>query len=206
MNKDFEFRQLLRAYRGGIISEATFSQEVAELERGAASNGKASAERDEIIKFIDQVRANEACSGMAFAKWTAACKTDCIRGGLGMIAERESYHARVFEQRLHDLGVEPKAKEVAGVAEFHEYFPDKSLSDPAKLIRLTAGFPVPKEAVKFIFDFAKGIKDDLQTKEMIKLFAQDELSSATWLLESCNALNAPTERSERSSTSASVSD
>jgi hypothetical protein len=175
-----------------------------ELERGAASNG--SAERHEIIKFIDQVRANEACSGMAFAKWTAACKTDCIRGGLGMIAERESYHARVFEQRLRDLGVEPKAKEFAGVAEFHEYFPEKSLSDPAKLIRLTAGFPVPKEAVNFIFDFAAGIKDDLQTKDMIKLFAQDELSSATWLFEFCNALNAAAERSERSMMSASVSD
>jgi hypothetical protein len=26
MNKDFEFRQLLRAFRGGIISEATFAQ------------------------------------------------------------------------------------------------------------------------------------------------------------------------------------
>jgi hypothetical protein len=195
MNRDFEFRQMLRAYRKGIISEATFEQEVSELERGLTANGagakNSSSERDEIIKFIDQLRANQACSGQAFVKWVQACKTDCVRGGLTMVAERESYHARVFEQRLRELGAEPRAKEAAGVLEFHEYFPDNSLSDGQKLLRLTASFPVPKEAVQYFFDFAEKIKDDLNTKEMIKLYAQDELSSATWLLESCAALNAP---------------
>src|SRR5271155_2364554 len=141
MNRDFEFKQILRAYRSGIISEATFEQEVGELERGATANGKPS-ERAAIIKFIDEIRANEACSAQAFAKWVQACKTDCIRGGLGMVAEREAYHARVFEQRLRELGAAPQAKEAQGVAEFHQYFPDQALSDPEKLLRLTAGFPV----------------------------------------------------------------
>jgi hypothetical protein len=148
MNKDFEFRQLLRAYRNGIISEATFEQEVSILENGDAANGAGmnnpSSEREEIIKFIDQIRANEACSGQAFAKWLQACKSDCIGGGLAMVAERESYHARVFERRLRELGAEPRAKEAAGVLEFHEYFPDNSLSDGQKLLRLTASFPNPK--------------------------------------------------------------
>jgi hypothetical protein len=194
MNRDFEFRQLLRAYRSGIISEATFEQEVSVLERDAGANGAGTkgsgSEREAIIGFIDQIRANEACSGQAFAKWVRACKTDCIGGGLAMVAERESYHARVFEQRLRELGAEPHAKEVAGVLEFHDYFADNSMSDGQKLMRLTAGFLNPKEAVKYFFDFADTIKDDLNTKEMIKLYAQDELSSATWLLESCAALNA----------------
>jgi hypothetical protein len=199
MNRDFEFRQLLRAYRNGIISEAAFGQEVGELERAASGNGAGgrnqSSERDAIIKFIDGVRANEACAGQAFSKWVTACKTDCIRSGLAMIAERESYHARIFEARLRELGAEPRAKEVAGVLELHEYFPDNSLNDAEKLLRLTAGFPVPKETLKLITDFADTIKDDLQTKEALKLFYQDELSSTTWLRESCAALNAPAERS-----------
>jgi hypothetical protein len=199
MNRDFEFRQLLRAYRKGIISEAAFEQEIGELERTAASNGAGGrnqpSERDAIIKFIDGVRGNEACAGQAFSKWVAACKTDCIRSGLAMIAERESYHARIFESRLRELGAEPRAKEVAGVLELHEYFPDAALSDGQKLLRLTAGFPAPKETLRFITDFAETIKDDLQTKEALKLFYQDELSSTTWLLESCAALNAPAERS-----------
>jgi hypothetical protein len=205
MNRDFEFRQLLRAYRNGIISEETFEEEVSALERGVATNGvgakNASSEREQIIEFIDQIRANEACSGQAFAKWVQACKTDCLGGGLAIVAERESYHARVFEKRLRELGVEPRAKEAAAVLEFHDYFPDNSLSDAQKLLRLTPGFANPKEAVQFFFDFADKIKDDLNTKEMIKLYAQDELSSATWLLESCAALNAP---AKKTTTSASA--
>src|SRR5580704_17206108 len=39
MNRDFEFKQLLRAYRAGIITEATFEAELAEIERGAGTNG-----------------------------------------------------------------------------------------------------------------------------------------------------------------------
>jgi hypothetical protein len=43
MNRDFEFRQLLRAYRAGIIGEQAFEGEMAELERsnGASANGGA---------------------------------------------------------------------------------------------------------------------------------------------------------------------
>jgi len=39
MNKDFEFKQLLRAYRKGIISEETFEKEVGTIEGGASANG-----------------------------------------------------------------------------------------------------------------------------------------------------------------------
>src|ERR1700694_4954023 len=106
MNRDFEFSQLLRAYRRGIISEPAFEREMAELERGASvngggftANGKSyPSERAAGIDFVDNLRANEFCAGLAFPKWAAVCKTDCIRSGLAMIAERESYHARVFEQ------------------------------------------------------------------------------------------------------------
>ena len=74
MNRDFEFRQLLRAYRNGIINESTFERELAELERGvSASNGGFYAdgknypsERAAIISFVDELRANEACAGQAF--------------------------------------------------------------------------------------------------------------------------------------------
>ena len=39
MNRDFEFRQLLRAYRAGIISEKTFEAEMAEIEHNGSANG-----------------------------------------------------------------------------------------------------------------------------------------------------------------------
>src|SRR5689334_18843566 len=114
MNRDFEFKQLLRAYRAGIISEQAFEEEMAGLERGAGTNGSATAgfqafgktyssERDAIVSFIDKIRAAETNAGIAFANWAKVCATDCIRSGLRMIAERESYHGRIFEQRIRDL-------------------------------------------------------------------------------------------------------
>ena len=39
MNKDFEFKQLIRAYRKGIISEETLEQEIATIENGVSANG-----------------------------------------------------------------------------------------------------------------------------------------------------------------------
>ncbi|MGA2410741.1 MAG: hypothetical protein ABSG46_10185, partial [Candidatus Binataceae bacterium] len=70
MNRDFEFSQLLRAYRRGIISEAAFEREMAELERdgsngaGFSANGKSyPSERTAVIDFVDNLRANEFCAG-----------------------------------------------------------------------------------------------------------------------------------------------
>ena len=170
---------------------------MSELESMTAANGHRfsanaknyASERDAIIKFIDQIRANENCSGQAFAKWAGTCETDSIRSGLAMIAERESYHARVFERRLRDLGANPRAVEGDTVRGFHDYFGDQTLADATKLLRLTALFPKPAETVRPFTNFTGAIKDDVQTKAMLKLCAQNELSSATWLMESCAALN-----------------
>jgi hypothetical protein len=73
----------------------------------------------------------------------------------------------------------------------HNYFGDTRMSDGEKLLRVAGLVKDPKEAIRFITDFADRIKTDLQSKEMLKLFAQDELSSGTWLVESCAAINQP---------------
>ena len=91
-------------------------------------------------------------------------------------------------RRLRDLGANPRAVEGDTVRGFHEYFGDQTLADANKLLRL-ALFPKPAEAVRPFTDFAGAIKDDVQTKAMLKLYAQYELCSATWLMESCAALN-----------------
>jgi hypothetical protein len=46
--------------------------------------------------------------------------------------------------------------------------------------------------VKAIRDFAALLEQDVETKEALRLFAEDELSSAPrWIWEACAALNAP---------------
>ena len=204
MNRDFEFKQLLRAYRGGIISETTFEAEMAKLEGTApAANGDAGgfhafgktykSERAAIVSFLDKVRAGEANGGEAFAAWAAVCTTDCIKTGIRMIAEREAYHSRIFEERLIELGGEKRATVTEEGRKFKEYLGDPSIPDNEKLLRFTKSVGDPKEAIKPICDFAALIKEDMQTKEALRLFSEDELSSTTWVWDSCAALNKPAE-------------
>jgi hypothetical protein len=202
MNRDFEFKQIMRAYRAGIINEATFESEMAALETstvngangasGFRAMGKTYAsEREAIVSFIDKARAGEANAGVAFANWAKLCTTDCIRSGLRMIAERESYHARVFERRLQDLGAECRAIATEDSRKFAECASDPHLADNEKLLRVASRVPDADAAIKPIFDFAELIKEDLETKEALRLFAEDELSSVKWLRYACAALNAP---------------
>jgi hypothetical protein len=204
MSLDFEFKQLLRAYRNGVISQATFESEMAWLEAGAPTNGNGSngggfkafdrtykSERAAIVSFLDKVRAGEANGGEAFAGWAEVCTTDCIRTGLRMIAEREAYHSRVFAQRLSELGGEKRAMTTEEGRKFTAYLGNPSIPDNEKLLSFTKRVGKPEDAIRPICEFADLIKEDLSTKEALRLFAEDELSSTRWVWDACAALNAP---------------
>ena len=203
MSLDFEFKQLLRAYRNGVISQATFESEMAWLEAGAPTNGNGSngggfkafdrtykSERAAIVSFLDKVRAGEANGGEAFALWAEVCTTDCIRTGLRMIAEREAYHSRVFAQRLAELGGEKRAMTTEEGRKFTAYLGNPSIPDTEKLLSFTKRVGKPEDAIKPICEFADLIREDLSTKEGLRLFAEDELSSTKWVWDACAALNA----------------
>jgi hypothetical protein len=211
MSLDFEFKQLLRAYRNGVISQATFESEMAWLEAGAPVNGNGSngggfkafdrtykSERAAIVSFLDKVRAGEANGGEAFARWAEVCTTDCIRTGLRMIAEREAYHSRVFAQRLSELGGEKRAMTTEEGRKFTAYLSNPSIPDNEKLLSFTKRVGKPEEAIKPICEFADLIKEDLSTKEALRLFAEDELSSTKWIWDACAALNAPRQQASDS--------
>jgi hypothetical protein len=85
------------------------------------------------------------------------------------------------------IGADERAIESGQVRELHDYFGDPAMSDADKLLRVTRQISNPKEAIRFIADFADSIQTDMQTKEMLKLFAHDELSSATRMVKSCDA-------------------
>ena len=212
MSLDFEFKQLLRAYRNGVISQATFESEMAWLESGAPpTNGNGGngggfkafdrtykSERAAIVSFLDKVRAGEANGGEAFSAWAEVCTTDCIRTGLRMIAEREAYHSRIFAQRLAELGGEKRATTSDDGRKFTAYLGNPSITDNEKLLSFTKRVGKPEDAIKPICEFADLIKDDLSTKEALRLFAEDELSSTKWVWDACAALNAPRQQASDS--------
>ncbi|MBV8138245.1 MAG: hypothetical protein JO121_21850 [Deltaproteobacteria bacterium] len=214
MSRDFEFKALLRAYRSGVITQQTFESEIATLENGGkVANGNGAgfkafgrtykSERDAIVSFIDKVRAGEANGGQAFTAWAEVCTTDCIKTGIRMIAEREAYHSRIFAKRLAELGGQPRAENTEDGRKFTAYLGDPNVADNVKLLKFVerVGNGKPEDAIKPIYDFAALIKDDLGTKEALRLFAEDELSSTKWIYESCAVLNAPANKSKEDSTS-----
>src|SRR5271155_2412349 len=214
MSRDFEFKALLRAYRSGIINEETFEGEIAALEKNGAmanSNGAHGfkafgktyrSERDAVVSFIDKVRAGEANGGQAFAAWAEVCTTDCIKTGIRIVAEREAYHSRIFAQRLAELGGEARATTTEEGRKFTAYLGNPSIPDNEKLLNFTKQVGKPEDAIKPICEFAGLLKEDLSTKEALRLFAEDELSTAKWIWDSCAALNAP---KQEASASASTS-
>ncbi len=210
MSRDFEFKQLLRAYRNGIISDATFEGEMAALENGGSmANGSADgfkafgrsykSERAAIVSFLDKVRTGEANGGEAFSAWAEVCKTECLGPGLRIVAEREAYHSRVFARRLLELGGEQRATNTEEGRKFTAFLGDASIPDNKKLLKLTADLGAPEKAIQPICDFAALIKEDLGTKEALRLFAEDELSTAKWLYDACTALNAPAQAAQSKS-------
>jgi hypothetical protein len=201
MSRDFEFRQLLRAYRSGIINEAAFERELSNLERasGAPHNGGGfhamgksyPSESAAIISFLDGTALGEAGGAEAFSKWAAVCKTDCIRSGLRMVAEREAYHSRQLAQRLRELGGESKAEMGPEGRKFIEYVADPNCDDVDKLGYLNRTFGSAEEIFKPVRAFIESIKEDLQTREMLRLFVEDECSTLNWLCDCCAVLRAP---------------
>jgi hypothetical protein len=201
MNRDFEFKQLLRAYRSGIISEQTFEEELAGLEHGVANGdgdrgfeamGKTySNEREAVIAMLDRFRTGEANGQAAFGAWEKQVSTECIRSGIRMITEREGCHARIFERRLADLGAARKPQTTEASRKITEKLGDSKVSDNEKLLYITSLAPDPEAFFKPVREFADRIKDDQETKELFKLYVQDELSSAKWLMYACETLNGP---------------
>ena len=201
MSRDFEFRQLLRAYRNGIINEPAFEREVSNLEgaAGALHNGGGfhamgksyPSERAAIMSFLESTAVGEAGGAEAFTKWAAVCTTDCIRSGLRMVAEREAYHARQLSQRLQELGGECSAAMGAEGRKFIDFVADPHRADLDKVGYLNRLFGSADAIFKPVREFISSIKVDLQTREMLRLFVEDECSTLNWLCDCSTALGAP---------------
>lgn len=200
MNRDFEIRQLLRAYRSGLMSEAAFEEEMTRLEQGNGEQTQAQpgfeafgrvyrSEREAVVNFLDELHATQMETAIGFAKWAAVCRTTGLRTGLLMIAERDAYHARVLERRVRELGGELHGSPTEQGSKLVELLANRDISELEKLLALISFIRDPQEAVAPILQFASLLRADLETKQALRLLAEDELSSATWLHEICAVLS-----------------
>ena len=148
------------------------------------------SEREAVVGFMDRIQVAEACAGRAIADWVGKCRIAELRGGLKMIAEREAYHGRTFQQRIRELGHECKAELDRFSLENEACIANLGLSDLEKLTTLVENAGEPEKFLRPILDFANALKDDAESAEILRLFHADEVSSATWLNDMCRKLTA----------------
>jgi bacterioferritin (cytochrome b1) len=196
--QDFEVRQLLKAYRKGLISDELFEAQIAELTKGAQNghsqymfNGKpVGSEREMIMQLLDEFRCRENAAAEYFTRWIAVSDQECARGGLRVVQQREAYHAQVLEARLRELGGIPQCTVPAERRDKDlALYASTEKTDAEKLLALTARITDPAQTLKYITDVVDQIQEDQQSKELLRSLVQDEMSSITWLKEACALLN-----------------
>ncbi|HUN57120.1 MAG TPA: hypothetical protein VMU41_03340 [Candidatus Binataceae bacterium] len=201
MNRDFEIKQLLRAFRGGIMSEAAFEEEITRLEHESAGQDQTSnpppfeacgrsyrSERDGVLSFLDELHAAQMDSAVGFAKWSAVCRTKGLRTGLLVAAERAAYHTRIIQRRMHELAGELHATTSEQGQRLIEVLANSQISDVEKLAALAPMIQEPQRSIAPLLAFAAALANDLETKQALRLIAEDELSTASWLQEVYGAM------------------
>jgi len=191
---DFEVKQLLKAYRKGLISDELFEAQMGELQNGEAKyvfNGKAHAsEQEMLMHFLDEYRCAENFASEYLNCWSEVSDQACVKGGLRAIQQREAYHAQLLEARLRELGGIPQCtvptqqreKEMA-------LYASKDKKDVEKLQYVASQIPDLPKALRFITDVIDQIQEDQQSKELLRSLVQDEMSSGQWLIEANQLLN-----------------
>tara|TARA_B100001013_G_scaffold195470_1_gene118159 strand:- start:219 stop:827 length:609 start_codon:yes stop_codon:yes gene_type:complete len=193
-NHDFEVKQLLKAYRKGVISDELFEAEMGGLSNGAGKyvfGGKSYAsEREMLVAFLDEYRCAENFAAEYFNCWSEASDQACVKGGLLAIQQREAFHAQLLEARLRELGGSPQCAVPTEQREKEmTLYTSKDRGDAEKLEYITSQFPDLPKALTFITDVIDQIEDDQQSKELLRSLVQDEMSSGQWLQEACAQLN-----------------
>ena len=192
--QDFEVRQLLKAYRKGLISDEVFEAQMRELQSGEAKyvfNGKAYAsEREMIMHFLDEYRCAENFASEYLHCWSEVSDQECVKGGLRVIQQREAYHARLLEERLRELGGIPQCTVPTQQREKEvSFYASKEKKDTEKLQHVANQIQDLPKVLKFITNVIEQIQEDQQSKELLRSLVQDEMSSGQWLLEANQLLN-----------------
>jgi hypothetical protein len=195
---DFEVRQLLKAYRKGLISDALFEEQMQELGNGNASQGYMyngtchATEKEMIMALLDEFRCGENFAAEYLDRWVEVSDQECVKGGLRAVQQREAYHARVLEARLRELGGDPQCTVPAERRDKElPYYASAETSDLKKLQSIAAQLKGkdPAAVLKPLTDAIGQIHEDQQSKELLRSLIDDEMSSIKWLMESGEMLS-----------------
>ena len=193
---DFEARQLLKAYRKGLISDELFEEQMQELQDGTTSqgysyNGKSyETEKELVLGILDEFRCAEDFAAEYLNRWVEVSDQECVKGGLRVVQQREAYHAQILEERLRELGGSPQCTVPSERREKElPFFASTDSNDLEKLQSIAAQLKDPVEILKPLTDAIDQIQDDQHSKELLGSLVDDEMSSVKWLMGACETLS-----------------
>lgn len=153
-------------------------------------NGKGHAsEREMIMSLLDEFRCTENFASEYLARWIEVSDQECVKGGLRTVQQRETFHARLLEARLRELGGVPQCTVPEERREKEMgFYASAEKSDLEKLQSIATWLKDPAEVLKPFTDVIAQIQEDQHTKELLRTIIDDEMSSIRWLLVSCETL------------------
>lgn len=206
-DKQFELRQLLKAYRKGLITDEIFEDQMREIQLGESAPAETvtpppppaktyhvrdktfASERDMLVHFLDEFRAGEAFGGVVFSLWTEVAQDPALRGGLRAVCEREAMHGRVLAARLSELGAQPTATLPETFREAaRQRLGSVHVSDADKVADFLKQIPDAEAAVAPIREVISQIEDDLETCGLLAGILEDELATIRWFHETGKTL------------------
>lgn len=193
---DFEVRQLLKAYRKGLISDDLFEEEMQDLQNGNGAQGYMyngtchETEKEMVMALLDEFRCGENFAAEYLNRWVEVSDQECVKGGLRVVQQREAYHADILEARLRELGGDPQCTVPTERRDKElPYFADANKTDLEKLQSIAAQVNDPATVLKPLTDAIAQIQDDQHSKELLSSLVDDEMSSVKWLLGACETLS-----------------
>ena len=193
VDRNFELRQLLKAYRKGLISDEMFEEQLRDVESGGAgpagspqtparqwhSQGKSfSSEQSLLRHFLDELRAGEAFGGEIFQRWQEVASHPGLRGTLRAISGREAMHGRILAARLHEIGGTETACLPASFAEATQArLASSRISDVDKLREVLSRLPNAEAATAPLREVIDQIEDDIESRLLLELIVADEAST-----------------------------
>lgn len=139
------------------------------------------SERDRIVHLLQMYRSTESFNAHFLPLWADVTANEGLKGGLRMVQAREGVHARLMRERLRELG-ETTFVEVSEERRARDvpYFASPERSDVEKLEVLVHLFTDIDHYFKPITDLIDDIREDLQTRELLRTIIDDEYATVKW--------------------------
>lgn len=198
VTSQFELRQLLKAYRRGLISDDVFEEQLRDIQGNGAAAGDGqppaparepyrvrdrtfATERDMILHFLDELRAGETFGGEVFALWYSVARDARVRGGLQVVREREAMHGKLLAARIAALGglchaALPEKFQTAARARLGS----AEVSDADKIADFVRRLPDAEAAVQPIRAVIAQIEHDRESQALLENILEDELATVRW--------------------------